>query len=139
MGVHCEKGDLTIAQIERKTPVPRPALQLKQSSLCGLHCSGDQGGGETNGRIVSVKTKRADDGRRQKSQKIIDEEREKYRTNESLRNTSTDLKKTTLVILINLASAPITKERSSPTSKARREASRNKFFEKGGMPESQKL
>ena len=36
------------------------------------------------------------------------------------------------MILINHASAPIRKERLSPTSKARREASRNKFVEKAG-------
>ena len=35
------------------------------------------------------------------------------------------------MILINHASAPIRKERLSPTSKARREASRNQFVEKG--------
>ena len=39
------------------------------------------------------------------------------------------------MILINHASAPIRKERLSPTSKARREASRNQFAEKGGMPD----
>ena len=39
------------------------------------------------------------------------------------------------MILINHASAPITKERLIPTSKARREASRNEFMEKGGMPD----
>ena len=39
------------------------------------------------------------------------------------------------MILINHASAPIRKERLSPTSKARREASRNKFVVKGGMPD----
>ena len=39
------------------------------------------------------------------------------------------------MILINHASAPIKKERSSSTSKARREASRNEFMEKGGMPD----
>ena len=39
------------------------------------------------------------------------------------------------MILIDHRSAPIRKERSSPTSKARREASRNKFVEKGGMPD----
>ena len=39
------------------------------------------------------------------------------------------------MILINHASAPIRKERLSPTSKARREASRNKFVEKGRMPD----
>ena len=38
------------------------------------------------------------------------------------------------MILINHSSAPIRKERLSPTSKARREASRNEFVEKGGMP-----
>ena len=69
-------------------------------------------------------------------QKIIDEEREKYRAkNGSLRNILTDSKGTTFVILINHASAPVRKERLSPTSKARREASRNKFVEKGGMPD----
>ena len=43
VGIHREEGGLIFAQIERKTPVLRPALQLKQSSLCGLHCSGDLG------------------------------------------------------------------------------------------------
>ena len=77
-----------------------------------------------------------DDGRRQRSWKIIDEEREKYRAkNGSLRKTSTDSKGTTFVILINHASAPIRKERLSSTSKTRREASRNEFVEKGGMPD----
>ena len=62
--------------------------------------------------------------------------REKYRAkNGSLRITSTDSKVTTFVILKNHASAPIRKERLSPTSKARREASRNQFVEKGGMPD----
>ena len=40
-----------------------------------------------------------------------------------------------LVILKNHTSAPVRKERLSPTSKARREASRNKFVEKGGRPD----
>ena len=31
MGIHGEEGGLTFALIERKTPVLRPALQLKQS------------------------------------------------------------------------------------------------------------
>ena len=80
--------------------------------------------------------KRAVDGRRQRSRKIIDEEREKYRANNgSLRNISTDSKGTTFEILINQASAPIRKERLSPSSKARREASRIKFVGKGGMPD----
>ena len=55
--------------------------------------------------------------------------------NGSLRNTSTDSKGAAFVILINHASAPIKKERLSPRSKVRREASRNQFVEKGGMPD----
>ena len=39
------------------------------------------------------------------------------------------------MILKNHTSAPLGKERMSPTSKARREASRNEFVEKGGMPD----
>ena len=39
------------------------------------------------------------------------------------------------MILINHTNTPIRKERLSPTSKARREASRNKFEEKDGMPD----
>ena len=63
--------------------------------------------------------------------------REKNRAkNGSLRNTSTDSKGAAFVILKNHRSAPIRKERLSPTSKARREASRNEFVEKGRMPES---
>ena len=42
------------------------------------------------------------------------------------------------MILINHRSAPIRKERLSPTSKARREASRNKLVEKSGMPDTVK-
>ena len=62
--------------------------------------------------------------------------REKYRAkNGSLQNTSTGSKGTTFVILKNHTSAPIRKERLSPTSKARREATRNKFVEKGRMPD----
>ena len=39
------------------------------------------------------------------------------------------------MILINDASAPIRIERLGPMSKARREASPNKFMEMGGMPD----
>ena len=95
MGIHREEGGLTFARIERKTPVLRPALQSKQSSLSGLHRSGDREGGGPNGQIVIIK--RAADGRRQRSRKIINEEREKYRDkNGSLRNTSMDSKGTIL-------------------------------------------
>ena len=104
MGIHREEGGLTFARIERKTP----AVQLKQSSLCGFHRSGDQGRGGPNGQIVSLK--RAADRRRQRSRKIINEEGEKYRAkNGSLWNTSTDSKATTFVVLINHTSAPIRK------------------------------
>ena len=132
-----EEGGLTFTRIERKTPVLRPALQSKQSSLCGLYRSRDRGGGGPNGQIVSVK--RTADGRTQRGRKIINEEREKYRAkNGSLRNTSTDSKAMTFVILINHSSAPIRKERLSPTSKARSEASLNEFVEKSGMPDRAK-
>ena len=39
------------------------------------------------------------------------------------------------MILKNYTSAPIRKERLRTTSKARREASRNQFMKKGGMPD----
>ena len=105
-----------------------------RATLCGLHRSRDQGGGGPNDQIVSVK--RAADGRSQRGRKINNEEREKYRAkNGSLRNTSTDSKGSTFVILINHTSAPIRKKRLSPSRKARREASRNEFVEKGGMPD----
>ena len=94
---------------------------------------GTEEGGGPNDQIVNIK--RAADGRTQRSSKIIDKKREKYRAkNESLQNTSTDSKGTTFVILINHRSASVRKERLSPTIKARMEASRNKFVEKGGMP-----
>ena len=83
-----------------------------------------------------VSVKRAADGRTQRIRQIIDEKREKNRArNGSLRNTTTDSKGTAFVILINNASTPVRKKRLSPTSKARREASRNEFMEKGGIPD----
>ena len=92
------------------------------------------GGGGPNGQIVSIK--KAADQRRQRSSEIIDQKEEKYRTkNESLRNTSTDSKGTAFVILINHVSAPIRKERLSPTSKARKKTSQNEFVVKGGVPD----
>ena len=134
MGIQREKGGLTFVWIERKTSVLPPAIQSNQSSLFCLHCSRDRGGGGPNGQIVSIK--RAADGRRQRSRKIIDEKREKYRAkNRSLWNISTDSKGATFVILINHESTPNRKERLSPTSKARREASQNEFVEKGGVPD----
>ena len=42
------------------------------------------------------------------------------------------------MILINHRSAPIRKKRLSPSSKTRREASRNEFVQKGRMPDRAK-
>ena len=84
--------------------------------------------------ILSIK--RAANERRQRSRKIIDKSTEKYRNkNRSLRNTSTDSKRATFVTLINHASTPIRKKKLSPTRKARKEANRNEFMEKGGVPD----
>ena len=84
--------------------------------------------------ILSIK--RAADERRQRSRKVIDKSTEKYRNkNRSLRNTSTDSKVTIFVILINHTITPIRKKRLSLTSKARKEANRNEFMEKGGVPD----
>ena len=92
----------------------------------------DRGGVGPNGQIVSIK--KTGDGRRQRSREIIDEENEKYRTqNRFLWNTFTDSKGRTFVILKDHTSMPIRKERWSPTIKARMEASRKEFVEKGGV------
>ena len=123
------RRSLTFAPIEGKTPVLRSALQPNQTSLCSLYRSRDRGGGGANGQIVSIN--RAADGRRQRSREIIYERAK----NGSLQNTSTASKGTTFVILINHASAPIRKERLSPTSNARREPCRNEFVVKSVVPD----
>ena len=46
-----------------------------------------------------------------------------------------DLKRATLVVLIDHSSTPIRNKRLSPTSKAKREASRNKFVKKSRVPD----
>ena len=57
----------------------------------------------------------------------------RYRAkNGSLRNTSTESKGTTFVILTNHTSAPIREERLSPMSNASRKASQNEFMKKAG-------
>ena len=53
---------LTFSRIERKTPVLKPALHYKKSSLGNLYRSRDRGGGKPNGQVVSIK--RTADGRR---------------------------------------------------------------------------
>ena len=91
--------------------------------------SGNRGGGGSNGQIVSIK--RAADGRRQRSRKIIDKKRKNYRVkNGSLRNTSTDSKQEILVILRNHASVPIRKKIES-NEQSKEGTIRNKFKEKG--------
>ena len=91
-------------------------------------------GGGPNGQIISVR--KAADGRKQRSRKIIAEEREKYRAkNGSLWNTLTDSKRAAFMILKNHTNAPIKKKRLSPTSKIKRVASQNEFMEKSGMPD----
>ena len=130
MEIHQKEEVLTFAQIERKTPVLRPALQLNQSFWCDLHGSRDQGGGEPICQIVSIKE--AADGSRLGRREIMNDKREKNRNkNESLRNSSsTDTKGATCLILKNHASVPVRKKRLSPASKTKREASRNKFVKK---------
>ena len=119
---------------ERQYSSTQTGHPIETELFVGFHRSGDRGGVGPNGQIVSVK--RAADGRSQRAREIINEEREKYRAkNGSLRNTSTDSNETVFVILIDHRSAPIRKERLSPTSKARRITSRNEFVEKGGMPD----
>ena len=104
---------------ERHQYLDQRSNRTKAPCVASTEVGAEEGGGP-NGQIVSVK--RAADGKRQRGRKIINEEREKYRAkNGSLRNTSTDSKGTTFVILINDTSAPVRKERLSPTSKARRE------------------
>ena len=76
MGIQQEKG-LTFAWIERKTSVLKPALQLNQSSLGSLYGSRDQIGGGVDDQVIRIK--KAADGRRQRSRKIIDEKRAKNR------------------------------------------------------------
>ena len=116
----------------------RPALQPNQSSLFSLHHSRDRGGERPNGQIVNIK--RAADGRRQRSRKIIDERENYWAKNESSQNTSTNSKGVAFVILKNHVSAPIKKERLNPTSKARRNTSGNKNCGKGqGARHSRKL
>ena len=130
-----KEGGLTFARIERKTPVLTPALQSNKSSLCSLHRSRDRRLRGPNDLLFSIKS--IADGRRQRSREIVDQTREKYRAkNRSLWNISTNLKATTFVILINHASTLIRKERLSPTSEARREASLNKVKKAGCQTES---
>ena len=124
MGIHREEEGFISARIKRKTPVLRPAIQSNHISLCSFHSIRDRGRGEPNDQIVRVK--KAADGRRS----LI-----KRGKNGSLKNTSTDSKEITFVILINHASAPDRKERLSQTSKARRGASRNEFMERSGIPD----
>ena len=71
------------------------------------------------------------EGKEEQMTRSLKREKRCRAKNGSLRNTSTDSKAVTFVILKSRANALIRKERSSQTSEARREASRNKFVEKG--------
>ena len=62
--------------------------------------------------------------------------RENRTKNGSLRNTSTDLKGVTCLILKNLAISTVRQKRLSALSKARRKLSRNKLVEKSAKPDS---
>ena len=95
----------------------------RNSFLRGLHRSGDRGGGEPNGQIVSIK--RATDGRRQRGLKIINEERKKDSAkNGTLRNTSMDSKGAAFVTLKNHASRTCQKGKIES----------NEQSKKGGQP-----
>ena len=77
MRIHREEGGLTFARIEMKTPVLRPAIQSKQSSLCGLHRSGDQ--------IVSVK--KAANKKSREAERSLMKSKKNRAIDASLRNT----------------------------------------------------
>ena len=96
---------------------------------------GTEGEEDEMARSSAQREQLAEEGR-EAGRSLMQEEREKHRAkNGSLRNTSTDSKGAAFVILKDHTSAPIRKKRLSPTSKARREASRNQFVVKGRMPD----
>ena len=64
MGIDLE-GHLTFARVERKTPVFRPALQSKQSSLCNLHCSSDRGKEDQMAKSSLYREQLTEEGREQ--------------------------------------------------------------------------
>ena len=66
---------------------------------------------------------------------LIKKEKSTVAKNKSLQNTSTGSKGTIFVILKNHSSTSVRNERLNPTSKARREDSRNEFVEKRGVPD----
>ena len=117
--------------MKRETPVLTSALQSNQSVLCGLHRRSNEGE-RPNNQIVSVK--KAADGRTQRSRKIIDEERKVHGQEQIFVEHLNRLEGVAFVILMNHASSPARKGRLSSTSKAKKKASHNKLFEKGGMP-----
>ena len=119
--------------MERKTPVLTPAFQSNQSVLCSLYRRSDEGGGGPNSLIVSGK--KAADVRRQRSRKIIGEERKVLGQEQIFVEHLNRLEGVAFVILINHASSPARKGRLSSTNKAKKKASHNKLFEKGGMPD----
>ena len=124
VGIHGKEGDLRFARSERKIPVLRRRYQRfsRFRAACVASTPAGLRGGGPSGHVVRIK--RAADGRRLRSRKIIDGKREKCMAkNGFLWNTSTDSKGAIFVTLKNYASVPIGKERLSPTSQARRETS----------------
>ena len=95
-----------------------------------LYRSRDRGGGEPNGQVVSIK--RAADGRRQRSREIIDEER-KIQGQERI--LGEHLERTDFCDFENPRKRAYHKGKIESTSKARKEASRNKSAKKGGVPD----
>ena len=102
--------------------------------MCGLHRVGDRCGGGPSGQIVSIK--KAANGSRHKSWKIIDEERER----------EVQGQERILVEHLNGLEKNDFGDFDKPRKRAyqkgkiefneqRREASRNEFVEKGGMPD----
>ena len=129
MGIHREGGFIFI-WIRRKTPVLIPVLQSNQSSLCSLHNNRDR---RPEGQVISIpRTLTEISSKAGRSLKEREKNRVKYG---SLRNISTDSKGATFMIFKNHATAPVRKERLSPTSKERGGGgSRNEYMKKTEMP-----
>ena len=100
--------------------------------MCGLHRSRDRGGGGPNGQVVSVK--RAADGKKQRSRKIIDEERKVLGQELILAEHLDRLERNNFCDFDKPRKRAYQKGKIE-LNKQRREASRNEFVKKGGMPD----
>ena len=95
---------------------------------------GTEGEEDQMARSSAVREQLMEEGR-EAGRSLIKREKKYRAKNGSLRNTSANSKGAAFVILIDHTSAPVRKDRLSPTSKAKREASRIQFVVKGGMPD----